>query len=63
MVREDQHADDEQRYQAIGMSRGMVLLLVVFVDRSQGEDVVIRLVSARKANVYETYLYETGAPI
>ena len=63
VVREDYRADDEQRYQAIGMSRGMVLLLVIFVDRSRGENVRIRLISARKANDYETYLYQTGAPL
>jgi uncharacterized DUF497 family protein len=53
----------EQRQQIIGLSCGMVLLAVIFVDRSTGEDVVIRLISARKANAYEQYLYETGAAI
>jgi len=55
--------EGEQRQQAIGLSRGVVLLAVVFVDRSQADDVVIRLISARKANDYETYLYQTGAAI
>ena len=47
----------------IGMTRGMVLLLVVFVDRtgpgSFGKDEIetIHLISARKAEKYETQIY------
>jgi uncharacterized protein len=44
----------EQRFQIIGMTRNLVLLLVVFVDR--GAD-VIRLISARKAVDYEESIY------
>jgi hypothetical protein len=52
-----------QRYGIIGMTRGMVLLLVVFVDRtgpgSFGKDEIetIHLISARKAEKYETQIY------
>ena len=56
--------EHEQRYQAIGLSRGMLLLAVIFVDRSENEEeLVIRLISARKANQYEAFLYETGAAV
>jgi uncharacterized protein len=56
--------EHEQRYQAIGLSREMLLLAVVFVDRSESEEgAVIRLISARKANQYETFLYQTGAAV
>ena len=45
----------EQRFQIIGMTRNLVLLLVVFVE--PGSD-VIRIVSARKAVEYEKSIYE-----
>lgn len=44
----------EQRFQIIGMTRNLVLLLVVFVE--PGAD-VIRLISARKAVDYEESIY------
>ena len=47
----------EQRYQVIGMTRKLVLLLVVFVDRRQTDVEVIRLISARKAVDYEESIY------
>ena len=47
----------EQRYQVIGMTQGLVLLLVAFVDRSDENDVVIRLIHARKAVAYESDQY------
>jgi hypothetical protein len=48
----------EQRYQAIGTSGGLVLLLVVFVDRSVPDEEIIRIISARKATAYEKSVYE-----
>ena len=42
--------ENEQRYQVIGLSQGMILLAVVFVERSVDSQLVIRLISARKAN-------------
>ena len=47
----------EQRYQVIGMTRNLVLLLVVFADRSQPDVEVIRIISARKAVDYEESIY------
>ena len=47
----------EQRYQIIGMTRKLVLLLVVFVDRRQSDVDVIHLISARKAVDYEESIY------
>ena len=48
----------EQRYQAIGTSGGLVLLLVVFVDRSGLEEEIIHIISARKATAYEKSAYK-----
>jgi hypothetical protein len=50
-------SDGEQRYQVIGMSRGLALLLAVFVDRSRPEVEVIHLILARKAVDYEKSIY------
>ena len=44
----------EQRFQIIGITRNLVLLLVVFIE--PGAD-VIRVVSARKAVDYEESIY------
>jgi uncharacterized DUF497 family protein len=50
-------SDGERRYQIIGMTRRLVLLVVVFVDRSQPNVDVIHLISARKAVDYEKSIY------
>ena len=50
--------EGEQRYQAIGASGGLVLLLVVFVDRSAPEEEIIHIISARKATAYEKSAYK-----
>jgi uncharacterized DUF497 family protein len=50
--------DGEQRYQLIGMTRNLVLLPVVFVDRSEPDVEVIHLISARKAVDYEKSIYQ-----
>ena len=47
----------EQRYQVIGMTQKLVLLLVVFVDRRHVDVEVIHLISARKAVDYEESIY------
>jgi uncharacterized DUF497 family protein len=48
----------EQRYGIIGLTRGLVLLLVVFVDRSEPHTEAIHIISARKATRYEQTTYE-----
>jgi uncharacterized DUF497 family protein len=50
-------SDGEQRHQVIGMTRRLVLLLVVFVERRQTDVEVIHLISARKAVDYEKSIY------
>jgi uncharacterized DUF497 family protein len=50
--------EGEQRYQIIGMTKGLALLLVVFVDRSDRDVEVIHLISARRAVDYEKNIYE-----
>lgn len=50
--------EGEQRYQVIGMTKSLVPLLVVFVDRSDRDVEVIHLISARRAVDYEKSIYE-----
>jgi hypothetical protein len=47
----------EQRYATIGLTQGLVLLLVVFVDRTEADIETIHIVSARKAEKYEAKIY------
>ncbi len=58
LLRQDRIDEDgEQRWQAIGMV-DVVLLLVVHVYRSTGdEEEIIRIISARKANKHESRGY------
>jgi hypothetical protein len=48
----------ELRWQAIGMVEDMVLLLVAHTVRDEGQDEVIRLISARRATRKERNRYE-----
>jgi len=48
----------EQRYGIIGLTVNVVLLLVVFVDRTEAGVEMVRIISARKANEYERKAYE-----
>lgn len=52
---EDEHG--ELRYHAIGYAGSELLLLVVFVDRSDEEQDVIHIISARRAEEYEQRTY------
>ena len=40
-------SEGEQRYQVIGMTKGLVLLLVVFVDRGDQDTEVIHLIGTK----------------
>ena len=48
----------EQRYGIIGLTENVVLLLVVFVDRTEADIAIIRIISARKADDYDRKAYE-----
>lgn len=58
---EQDRTDDgtgELRWQAIGLVEGMVLLLVAHTVREEGQDEIIRLISARRATRKERNRYE-----
>lgn len=48
----------EPRWQTLGLAGGVVVLLVAHTIREEGEDEVIRLISARRATRKERNRYE-----
>ena len=57
IVVEDCEFEGEVRYHALGHAGPGVLLLMVFVDRSDDEREIIRIISAREADQYEQRTY------
>src|SRR4051812_9820296 len=49
--------DDEERVQTIGIVDDSVIVLVVHTPRNEGDEVVIRIISARKATPREREKY------
>jgi uncharacterized protein len=60
IVTENYHFADEreQRYLAIGITRSLLLVVVVFVNRTEPAGEIIHIISARKAVAYEQSIYE-----
>ena len=48
----------EQRWQAIGLVEGVVVILVAHTIREAGPDEIVRLISARRATRKERVRYE-----
>lgn len=57
---EQDRADEggESRWQAVGLAGGVLLLLVAHTVRGDGQDEVIRLISARRATRRERIRYD-----
>jgi uncharacterized protein len=56
---DDEHSDTEDRWITIGLARNSHLLLVVHTYYVQNmDDVIIRIISARKATKNETKMYK-----
>jgi uncharacterized DUF497 family protein len=51
------HDHGEQRYGIIGTTLGLILLMVVSVDRSEDDVETLHIISARKAEKYELQTY------
>jgi uncharacterized DUF497 family protein len=58
LVEQDRIEDGELRWQTLGLVGGVVLLLVAHTVRNEGEDEVIRIISARKAPRKERVRYD-----
>lgn len=58
---QDRHEGVEERWQTLGLVRGVLLLLVAHTWTEQDGDEVIRIVSARRASKQERRDYEHGS--
>ena len=53
--------DENDRWQTIGYSEGCILLLFVAHTYHEEDEVVVRIISARRANRHERKHYEKGS--
>jgi len=58
LFEQDRREDGEQRWRAMGMTDGDILLLVVHVVRLNDGKEMIRIISARKTEPHERRRYE-----
>jgi hypothetical protein len=54
----DRVEDGEHRWQTIGMIEGSLLVLVAHTEDDDGEDEIVRIISARRATRQERRAYE-----
>ena len=57
LAAQDRMEDGELRWQTLGLAGGIVVLLVAHTVRNEGEDEIIRIISARKASRRERIRY------
>ncbi|HEV3037040.1 MAG TPA: BrnT family toxin [Candidatus Angelobacter sp.] len=50
--------EDEERWQTIGVIKGVLILLVIHTAGQRGDDEEVRIISARKATRHERRKYE-----
>lgn len=55
---DDFHSNTEDRLISIGYSQNQRILLVVHAERDQDNELVIRIISSRKATAAERRIYE-----
>jgi uncharacterized DUF497 family protein len=58
LTEQDRIEGGELRWQTIGMAGGIVLLLVAHTVRDEGQDEIIRIISARRAVRNEVKRYD-----
>src|SRR5260370_28875112 len=58
LTEQDRIVGGELRWQTIGLAGGVVLLLVPHTIRDDGEDEIIRIISARKAGKEQSKRYD-----
>lgn len=56
----EREADGEDRWQTVGVIGGSVIVVVAYTCRKDGDDEVIRIISARKASPSERRAYGEG---
>lgn len=57
---QDRHEDGEERWQTLGLVKGLIVLLVAHTYHDDNGEEVIRIISARKATPCERQSYEQG---
>jgi uncharacterized DUF497 family protein len=58
--RQERFEGGEERWQTLGLVRGVVVLLVAHLYHEEDGEEVIRIISARKATSHERRVYEEG---
>lgn len=58
LVEQDRVEDGELRWQTLGLAGGIALLLIAHTVRTEAEDEIIRIISARRANRKERQRYD-----
>jgi|SRR5579863_185820 len=56
----EREVDGEDRWQTLGTIGGSLIVMVAYTYREEGDDEVIRMISARKASPSERRAYEKG---
>lgn len=60
LTRFDRISDGEERWQTMGVAGGVALLLVAHLDYEENGEMVVRIISARRATRHERKSYEEG---
>jgi uncharacterized protein len=58
LMEQDRVVHGEVRWQTVGLAKGIALLLVAHTVRDEGQDEVIRIISARRAEPKEQRRYD-----
>lgn len=56
----DRHEGEEDRFHAVGIVRGMMLLTVIHTHRDHAGLEIVRIIGARRATRHEKNAYENG---
>lgn len=60
MTEQDREIDGEERWQTIGRIGEVMVLLVAHTIFDEEEDVIFRIISARRATAHESRRYEAN---
>ena len=60
LLDQDREVDGEERWSAIGMVSGALVLAVAHTARDQDGEEIVRIISARTATKWERRVYEDG---
>ena len=60
VMEQDREVDGEERWQTIGRIGGLIVLLVAHTIADEEEDLIYRIISARRATAHERRRYETN---